>query len=209
MKNTFLILACCLPLLMPAQQILDLRVSPVQPLAGDTVILYADVSFSSGSCNQKSLYFTQNGNDLFGTALHCVGPLTFICNDTDTFYAGVLAPGNYRFIYHVDAGAGQPPCTPGIVPGPDDTLFFSVSPVVSTVENNQSEVSFIINEKTLTVKGSINTQARVYIYNASGQLVMESGNLKHSIDLKILTSGVYNVIYISDEQRIPYRFMLK
>jgi hypothetical protein len=113
----------------PAQWINSLSVFPPSPTTADSIILYADCSFPNGSCDPSLVSFNRVGNDFYGNALHCMGLLTVICDYTDTFTVGTLPAGSYGFHFQLNAGLAPAPCTPGIVPGPADSLFFTVAPV--------------------------------------------------------------------------------
>jgi Secretion system C-terminal sorting domain len=193
-----------------AQQIVGLDVYPPSPVAGYPVTLIADACFPYGGCNMKSLTINQNGNDFITYAIHCLGPLTYICYDTDSFQIGSLAAGNYRFIYSVDAGYFPPPCTPGIVPGPSDTLLFTVSPstAVEDVASNKKTDIYLV-DKVLHINPFTISQELLYIYNSSGQEIMRNKiNGKSSFDLNWLNTGIYTVLINSKNQKTIHRFLI-
>ena len=119
---------------LQAQWIQSLTVLPTNPTANDTITVLAECSFPSGNCDYHNQYMSVNGNTISGGSLHCLGALTIICYDTDTFKIDPLPAGNYTFHFQIDAGFGPGPCTPGIVPGPSDTVNFTVSPTVGIAE---------------------------------------------------------------------------
>jgi PKD repeat protein len=111
---------------LQAQTINSLKVIPANPTPQDTVLLLASCTFSSMGCDAWTMTTSVVGNVISTYAMHCLGMATAMCDDTDTIKLDPLPLGTYQFIYHVDAGFGGPPCTPGIVPGPTDTLVFVV-----------------------------------------------------------------------------------
>ncbi len=117
-----------------AQWIQSLTVIPVNPTPTDTITVLASCIFPSANCNLHSQYMSVNGNNINAGALHCLGAATVICNYTDTFKIDPLPSGNYTFNFQVDAGYGSLPCSPGIIPGPSDTVGFVVSPAVGMQE---------------------------------------------------------------------------
>ena len=110
-----------------AQWISSLSVTPAHPTDADTIYLLANCSFGSGTCNPFNPYHTVADSNIYAGAIHCLGMLTYICGYTDTFKVNPLPAGTYHFIYQLNSGEGPSPCTPGIVPGPSDTLSFTVS----------------------------------------------------------------------------------
>ena len=117
-----------------AQWIQSLTIIPANPITTDTITVLAACSFPAGNCNLHTQYMAVNGNTINAGALHCLGSLTVICNYTDTFKIDPLPAGNYTFQFQIDAGFGPLPCSPGIIPGPSDTVSFVVSPAVGTHE---------------------------------------------------------------------------
>lgn len=211
MKNIFcLLIGLFLFNSLNAQQIVGLHVYPPNPVAGNPVTLIADAAFSHGTCNQKTLNFSQNGNDFYAYALHCIGILTYICYDTDSFYAGTLPAGNYRFIYSVDAGFGPQPCNPGIVAGPSDTLLFTVSPATSVEEiSNNKKADVYLSDKVLHINPLSASQELIYIYNSAGQEIMRNQiNGESTFDLNWLKNGIYTVMINSKNQKTVYRFII-
>ncbi|MEO8148026.1 MAG: hypothetical protein ABI723_10335 [Bacteroidia bacterium] len=85
-----------------AQWINSLTISPSNPKTTDTIYVYADCSFSSGSCDEHSQFFNVSGNNIYSGATHCIGGFTFICGATDSFSINPLPAGNYNFIFNVN-----------------------------------------------------------------------------------------------------------
>src|SRR5688572_16948378 len=110
-----------------AQWIISLTVSPASPTVNDQVMVIAEVEFPSGSCDDKMLQNSGSGNEIYLSALHCVGMAAYICSSIDTFMLGQLPVGTYMTHFQLDMGMGPSPCSPGIVPGPTDSLAFTVT----------------------------------------------------------------------------------
>jgi len=199
-KNLLLVVFF-LALILPskAQWINSVTMFPAAPTELDTIYFYANVDFPSGPCDDKTMYSGVTSPYLYGGALHCLGPLAFICNDNDTFKFDPLPAGNYTFIYQVDAGGGPSPCTPGIVPGPNDSINFTVFPVVNLDEiNSDSKFQLFPNPANdftvLIIRNSISDKnLKIKILQFNGKLVQEVTIKKN---MRIDTSGFENGIYL-------------
>lgn len=194
-----------------AQWIHTLKTYPANPTTADNVLLIADVSFSSGTCESYTHNFSQAGNDFYAYSIHCVGPLTYICNATDTFDAGILPAGTYQFNYSVDEGFGPLPCTPGIVAGPSASLSFTVGTATGITDPaNPLNPDFYIKDKHLYLRHPEKLSGMIYIYNTSGQLVVQRTTKENSgINLGTVAPGIYTAVLRSGNDQAVYRFMLR
>ena len=182
-----------------AQWINSINLIPANPTENDTVKIYIDISFPSGPCNDKYVNSMINGNELSAYAIHCLGPLTFICNETDTIIFNPLPPGNYKFYFHVDAGFGQTPCTPGIVPGPTDSISFTVSPGVGVEDLfDDNKIKLYPNPANHKINLSLNnsqpsnTTYKIKITNLYGKLTWENYIYDlENINIPFLPDGMY------------------
>ena len=158
----------------------SISVQPANPTSADTVRMLVECSFPSGACDPYLVNSSAIGNDIYGSALHCLGMLAVICNYTDTFTINPLASGNYKFHMQLDAGGGPAPCTPGIVPGPVDSISFIVTPssgVIDPPAENNFEITYdpyfqqllILAPKSLLLSG----KNIVCIFSADGKLVIK------------------------------------
>jgi hypothetical protein len=179
-----------------AQVIQQLRVVPVQPTTATPVRLEADLMFSYGTCTDKIVTQSITGFRLDANSLHCLGLLTVVCYDMDTFNFGLLPAGNYRFVYQVNEGFGGPPCTPGINPGPTDSIDFVVSPATGMEEAEDDSFALFPNPASDHVFIQLPDQpmdAELSILNFEGrlckQLRLPGG--KSRINLNDLAPGVY------------------
>jgi hypothetical protein len=197
-----------------AQYILSITASPANPTTNDIITIYAEVAYPSASCDEHSQSHFLNGNTISANTLHCVGPMTVICNDTDTFSIGALPAGTYNFILQADAGWGPAPCTPGFVPGPSDTLTFVVT-VASGIEDANSEKETFVYPNPakdfieISFKG---TEALVEISSLSGQLIQSeirqsNAQGRQNYDVSKLAAGTYIITIKTDRELSVNKFI--
>lgn len=182
------------------QWIQQLWTNPSVLITNTPVQLIAEVDFPSGACHDKTLSFSQSGNVISADAIHCLGPASFICNDKDTFNLGFLPAGTYTFYYTVNAGMGPSPCSPGIVPGPTDSLTFVVNLSSGTLELESEIVEIFPNPVSSTLLLKLNTDisnGTFRIMNNQGALVLTSiiSSRIMQIDISQLADGLYTFIY--------------
>ncbi|MBK9637250.1 MAG: T9SS type A sorting domain-containing protein [Bacteroidetes bacterium] len=202
MKNSLLICFFCVIAGQncQGQWIQQLWTNPSFLTTNTPVQLIAEVDFPSGDCKDKTLNVFQAGNSISAYAIHCLGVLSFICNDKDTFNIGLLPAGTYTFYYQVDAGMSPSPCTPGIVPGPSDSLTFVVNSASGSMELEKEIFDLFPNPASsmlhLILNGNL-TDGSYRIMNNIGALVQESfvkgDNMQ--IDISQLADGLYTFIY--------------
>lgn len=163
------------------------------------VQIIAEVDFPSGGCSDKTLNLMQVGNSISGYAIHCLGFALFICNDKDTFNLGLLPAGTYTFYYQVDIGGAPSPCTPGITPGPSDSMTFVVN-LASTVEEDEYSAFDLfpnptVNTLHIKLKDAISGSYK--ILNSLGAIVFESRVDGPMIDLDVsdFADGLYTFIF--------------
>ncbi len=137
-----------------SQTILSLTIIPPNPTPTDTLSFLAECMFPSGNCDDHTQFISITGTDIIAGALHCLGPLSVICNYTDTFVVNPLPAGNYTFNFQLDAGFGTSPCTPGIVPGPNQSLNFVVAPFTDITE-------YIATDEAMLFPNPFNNQFRL------------------------------------------------
>ncbi len=213
-KNFTLLTFLCFSIICKAQFINGFTLIPANPSASDNIKLIANMSFPSGPCNDHQQFISFNGNVISASAIHCLGMLTVICNYSDTFSLGQLPVGNYRFDFNVNAGSGPSPCSPGIVPGPSDSLNFTVTQPSSLPEVNPEVIR--IQYHPLSKKINIQfahavNSGNVRLYNATGQ-VLRSLNIKgsqQSISTVELPKGLYIVEITSEQGRLTRRILVQ
>ncbi len=187
------------PFCSRAQWIDNLWVTPANPAVTDTIRVFAAVSFPSGSCFQSTDTMFVSPPVISAYSLHCLGILTYICKDTDVFVLNPLPSGNYTFTYQVDAGSGPAPCTPGIVPGPVDSVIFHVGssgmqemnslPCMQVLHSNGPGVYFLENSCPETADWPL----KVNVFAISGQVVARINwdQDRQRLDLSFLEKGIY------------------
>jgi hypothetical protein len=192
-----------------AQWINSITMVPANPTEIDTIYFYAHLSFPSGPCADKTITTTSTPPNLFANAIHCLGPLTVICDHTDTIVYYQLPPGNYSFIFQVDAGAAPSPCTPGIMPGPVDSINFTVLPIVSVNElSTDKKINIYPNPAGdyLKLEAEINFEDADYllkIFSADGKLLKEIRPEENKyIDISELKNGIYFCTLIKNKSVI-------
>ena len=191
MKKIFSIICICmLPFSTEAQTISKITLVPPNPTPFDSLTFLVDVHFTSGGCAAYITNSGQTGNQLFGYALHCVGPLTVICDVTDTFYFPPLPTGAYMFTFQVDAGGAPAPCTPGIVAGPSDSLTFLVNPTYAATLPGDDRVRLYPNPARGTVYLKVQAELNAYyvqlqVFDLGGRQVATLLSLAHERALPI------------------------
>jgi len=133
------------------------------------------------------------------TSLHCLGMLAYICNDSDIFVIPPQPAGPYTFIFQVDAGQAPVPCTPGIVPGPVDSVTFHVTDAsgIPTPAPGAEELLLVPagkqNNFICKVPGNIRLPFILKLFTTGGQiatsLTISSNN--QEIDLSGRAAGIY------------------
>lgn len=181
----------------PAQNILSVTITPPNPTSNDPITVLANSQFSSGTCYSYTTGSYVTGNNVVTYATHCLGMLSVICYDMDTFIIPPLAPGNYILTFHLESGQ-LPSCTPGIVPGPTDTVLFTVA-VATGINESGEPTSFSITPNpfrgNLMVRinpSLLNGKCILELINISGktlkQFTLTETNSKIQVDLP---SGIY------------------
>lgn len=206
MKKLFTLLLFCMlsaPLLQ-AQWIISLNVFPPNPTVNDNVMVVAECQFPSGGCDDKTLNASSSGPEHFLSAMHCVGMAAFICTSMDTFYLGNLAAGTHQAFFNLNMGAGPSPCTPGIVPGPTDSISFTVTTATGISEVNAQELRLLPNpgKSGCRIEFSGKSTTLVEITDMSGRVVSHFREVHNGqfLDLEELQSGTYLIgIYEVDK----------
>jgi len=191
-----------------AQWINTLTVVPSNPSATDTVYVYAQCSFPSGTCDQHAQYLYADTANVYAAAIHCLGMLAVICDNTDTFKIPPLPAGNYTFIFNVSAGSLPSPCTPGIAPGATDSISFSVSASsgIPHTEKNKFDFNIVPNPSSGWVKVEMNEALSsvknkfLIICSFTGQEVKRNAILNSTVvDVSQLPAGLYYIRIIGND----------
>lgn len=202
MKKVLLLSLLFMAMQSRAQFIQQISVIPSNPTTNDQIVVLVDAGFSSGTCEENTQWggFTAS-NRYEASTLHCIGMLTYICYDTDSFNLGSLPPGNYRFIVTVDAGGYPSPCTPGIAPGGIDSIDFTVSTATGLSEREKTEIMLTPNpvKEHVLVTGNFEEGKGMFVFNTvEGKEVLRISATSKAIDLSSWASGIYFVRYLSE-----------
>jgi hypothetical protein len=192
-----------------AQYINNLSIYPANPTSNDSVYFIASCYFQSGSCNNKTLTFGINNDNITCNAIHCIGLATYICYDSDTFSVGKLAAGNYTFHYNLNAGYGITPCTPGIITGPSDSLNFTVT--TASGISNPSYQEFIVGPNPcsdfLEIKYYSNEERQISIIDMTGKVCLQE--VKAGNNIQIITNDIASGLYILKSQSKTINYQSK
>jgi len=193
-----------------AQHIDSMVVSPANPTTADPLSIYIYHFFPNSNC-EGTAQWSQNGNMIYGNALHCQGMLSAICYDTDTITLPPQPVGTYIVIFTLDAGFGGPPCSPPFVSNDTDTLIFTVGPTsVPEIANAQFSLSPNPSDGNLQLKGvTPGSDTRLRIFANDGRLLREYAvrNENETFDTA-LPPGLYLAELSSDGQRAGTRKLL-
>lgn len=215
MKKTLLLLLCVFGNFMAQAQFINgITLQPANPTSNDQIKVLVDMSFPSGGCSDHQQFYSANGNMLSASALHCLGPLTVICNYTDTFNVGQLAAGNYTFFFNVNIGGGPSPCSPGIVPGPSDSLPFVVSQAASINELSDQNISIKYNSLQKKINLSFNSpivKGKATIYSITGQMLHTEALTfpSQSIAVDKLQAGLYLLEITGSKGKLTKRLVIQ
>lgn len=213
-KTAFLFVLLLIGSFCQAQTIHQISIYPPVPSENEQIRIIADMSFSSGPCNDHQQQFNINGNNIYASAMHCLGMLSVICNYADTFAIGTLPQGNYRFYFDVNNGFGPSPCSPGIVPGPMDSLVFTVTAPAAIKEMNDeaTTVQYLQGSNKIMIHfTSPVSSGKACLYNATGQ-ILQKINLKgnqQSMATNGLPEGLYILELSSEQGRLTKRLLLR
>ena len=197
-----------------AQSINSINISPQNPTEQDSIFIMVNCTFSNSSCDSSLNYFSVNNNTISASTTHCMGMLPTTCDATDTFMVQGLPTGSYTFIINVNQGY-LPSCTPGIAPGPTDSLTFTVSTSTNIPEITQESQLLIypnISTGIIFLKSteSLNN-ADFTIYSIHGKEVFSTkiNGSKNRISLN-LVPGIYNcTVNIKDEITVVNKLFIK
>lgn len=193
-----------------SQTIMSLTILPPNPTPTDTLTFLADCMFPSANCDDHTQYISMSGTDLIAGALHCLGPMTVICHYTDTFIVNPLPAGNYTFNFQLDAGFGPSPCSPGIVPGPGQSLNFVVAPFTDITEYISNDAASVFpnpfnDHFQITGIEKENFPVYVEIFSIEGKLVkyFTLSDITSNIKTSDLPAASYQV-YLTTKNKEQY-----
>lgn len=183
-------------------QIQSMTLLPAQPMEGQSISVIVETVWPSAGCESTGIQVnTSSLPDITVSAMHELGFLTVICNNTDTVEIGTLpvseeiSPGEfsqYRLLYTANAD-GLPQITD------TDTLFFSVLPLsTSTAKPGNQKIITQLSGKLF----QLNTQGQPWGYplrliDLNGKLVWRGElSLQNNIlDFSSYPAGMYLLNY--------------
>ena len=185
-------------------------VLPQNPTTNDTIRILADCTFTSGGCEAMSLTTSQAGTTINAIANHCLGPLTVICNKTDSFVILPQPQGNYKFIMNLYTG-GAAPCNMNFAD--QDSVSFIVTSVTSIDmrnEMNKGLHAFYQNGVLHIISSPEQFKnAELRITSLSGQVVF-SGNCINQTKIPLeLSNGIYIISMQNQSGRISAKLLVE
>nr|MBK9651929.1 hypothetical protein [Bacteroidota bacterium] len=188
------------------QYIQSLNVWPTNPTTNDSITINAMCQFPFGGCDIKYQQQFVNGNNLYGQAMHCLGMLTVICDETDVFKFAPLPAGTYTFNFQLDATQAMPPCTPGIVPGPTDTISFVVINANSLPENSNLAINIFYTDNQLHLFSNTNEYnnqlLKIEVLDITGKILYDE-NLMLNNNAANIRTNIHNqlvIVKVSDSK---------
>lgn len=157
-----------------SQGITNISISPLNPTESDTLILSVYQTFTSSGCPLHSKAISINNNQITSSSLHCMGMLSALCDEIDTFHLSPLSPGLYSYVHTMNSGFGMPNCTPGVAPDDIDSISFEVTSISSYKESLNNSLRSIYPNPS---KGLFNLilndvdPVELSIYDLNGKLI--------------------------------------
>lgn len=186
------------------QYIQSLNVNPTYPTTNDSITINALCQFPYGGCDIKYQQQFVNGNSLYGQAMHCLGMLAVICDETDVFKFAPLPAGNYTFHFQLDAAQAMPPCIPGIVPGPTDSVSFVVINANSLPENSNMAINIFYANNQLQLFSNTNEYnnqlLKIEVMDIAGKLVYSENIMlnNHAANIPTNMHNQLVIVKVSD-----------
>lgn len=209
MKHLLVFFTLLLSSICSAQVIDSISISPQQPSTEDTITILVYSTFNSGGCEGTTSHSVIN-NEIYSSSIHCVGMLTVICHDIDTFKIDPLPEGTYHFYHSLSSGSGPIPCSPGIIAEDHDTLNFTVESKLGmkTIKSHLLSVyPNPVNQRCFIAFDSKNNAFQnITIYDMQHRKVLSQDigtNHQMELDLSLLTSGIYLFEFTGKEEKIP------
>lgn len=175
----------------------SLIIIPANPNENDTVSVVAFTTFPSAGCERSDMLMLMINDTFKINSIHSLGPLTVICNSTDSTILGKLSPGIYSLIYSITDSATN-------FNFDDDTIIFTVQPAIgirSSFDEKNPGFEIFPNPSSGTVFFDyfITECATLMIYNSLGETVLKStlpsggqgATSNTSIDISDFPSGIY------------------
>lgn len=181
-----------------------IKIIPTQPTSTDFVQLVAQTVFPSSGCDRTRDTVVINSWEIHVQAFHTLGPLTVICNASDTFSLGQLPAGQYTLIYDLF----DDPTTQLL---DSDTLYFSIQQVSTrqkilqydniVVFPNPASSQIIIQPQNEEDKYSFE------LYSFDGRLITKESNCigRKELITSDLQKGIYFLAISNITGKVGYQ----
>jgi len=197
--------------ILKGQQIVSFTISPPYPTTADSVTIIVACEFPYGGCDGSAYPPLITGNEITCDAIHCLGMLAFICDESDTIVIPPLASGHYNFTFTLVTQDGTP-CSSGTYLDKVDSVQFTVTNANLVPEYHSKNIYSVVPNPT---KGKIEVwqdrieKLSVKIFSLTGTLMGDYTihELRNDIDLP-LTSGIYTVVIENSTQRFITRIQV-
>lgn len=209
MKRILFLLGIFFTTQAKSQTILGITMSPAAPDDNDSITFYIDLEFPYMGCAGYATHST-SGNTVMADALHCMGMLAAICNDTDTVKVGPQTAGSHIFTFTLSGGYGGPPCSPPIQPNDVDSLLFTVSSTAGIGDIETAQLNIYPNPSAGHVNidlpaSRFNGLIHYQVLDARGRVVV-SGNTGSGLLKLELQPGAY--IFSIPQEKLHQRLMV-
>jgi hypothetical protein len=185
----------------------SLLISPANPTNEDTVKVTCESSFPSGGCPMISSSVIPNGYTIEVYAMHSLGPLTYICNSTNTITVGKLSVGSYVLNYNLG-------CVPCLPQGVTASVPFTVTAYTGISGKESSVKGFDLfpnpAEHNITLQLPPRLSAsEILVCDIYGKQLIRFENIspQNKIDVSILPAGVYMVAVRSGNEMFRTKFV--
>ena len=188
------------------QGITNISISPPYPTENDSIIISVFQTYNSSGCPLYSKDISISNNEIVSSSLHCMGMLSALCDEVDTFHLAPLNPGIYSYVHTMTSGFGMPDCTPGVVPDDVDSISFEVISLSGdNLVHNSKEISIYPNPSSDIVNIDIDGYSgnfQIELYDFKAKLLLTSTNNK--ISIKDYPKGLYfmKITYGNMEKKI-------
>lgn len=176
----------------------NVSVYPPNPTTNDVLKVKCTAQYSQSWCPLQKDTLVVNGNIIWGHAIHCVGPLTAICSNVDSFLLGKLPSGTYKFYYLTDQT-----CTGQLTNGynvPPQTSIDSVEFTVLETTNIQTTYgNFLLTPNPATTELRLQLSEPLpggvlQLYTIDGRRAIEPIQITEpntTISIAHLPAGIY------------------
>jgi hypothetical protein len=190
MKKLLILSLFLSPLIAFCQPITMVGVNPVNPTTVDNVQVIVSMTFTSGDCQLYQQNYSVVGDSITVEVYHCVGPLAYICDVTDTIVVGFLPAGSYSVKTYLYTSDGMSGClTFSIIDSLNYSFDVTTATAMDETGNPASPVEFAGDVNQFRVQGD--GSGRLEIFDAGGRMIFVKSNYNGILELDDLLPGVY------------------